>query len=65
MKIDTSYHDPRAIVSPNAIDLEALNGKTYILSMSIATNRFLINLNLLNNEITFSILLRRPLSVIN
>jgi hypothetical protein len=65
MGIDTLYPDPRAIVLPNALDLEALNGNTHIPCISITTSHHLINPNLLNNEITFSILSRRAPCVIN
>lgn len=65
MRIDKSYSDPRTIVSRNAIDLKALNGKTHILWIPITISRLLINLNLLNNEITFSILSRWAPCVIN
>lgn len=64
MRIDKSYPDPRAIVSPNAIDLKALNGKTHILCIPITTSRILLHPILLN-LLTLSILSRRAPFVIN
>lgn len=64
MRIDISYPDPKAIVLPNAIDLEALNGKN---PYPLHTNHhkpYFIN-PVLPNLLTFSILSRRAPSVIN
>ncbi len=65
MKVNTSYPDPTAIVSPNAVDLEILPWKSLYPFHINSHKSSLINPNLLKNEITFSRLLIRPLSFFN